>query len=218
MTSRISASSSASIARHEPEPFELAGGEDEGIGGLVVAGQGLVRDEPEEANPLAEAERFTQRLELPSQRARATNQQERLGHVPCEGHHRPDQEVETHPALEVPHAQEQEPLGRETERLPHGGAVLRRAEPRRVRGAGNLDDPIPRNAIELPELVSRVVAQHVDGRRAPQARAFGHPQRAESESSHDAPAMMGGHPAAGAVLEGRRRVKAVKTGQFPHHR
>src|SRR5207247_1497828 len=135
---------------NEPEALELARGEDEDIRGLVVEWQGLVRNEPEESHLLAKPERFAERLELLPDRTDPADQQQGLRPVALQDRHRPDQEIETHPAFEVPHGQEQGPLSRKTEPRSHGGAVRRGAEPRRVRRAGDFDDPIPRNAIELP--------------------------------------------------------------------
>src|SRR5881396_1894100 len=43
-------------------------------------------------------------------------------------------------------------------------------------------------------------------------------ERGEAEPTRDTVAMVGGHSAAGAVLEGRWRVKAVETRQSSHRR
>ena len=81
---------------HEPEALQLARGQHEAIGGLVVEGQVGVRHEAEEAHVLGDAERSGERLEVGAPRARAGDEELGIPQARYHERHGAQQRVESH--------------------------------------------------------------------------------------------------------------------------
>ena len=164
---------------------------------------------------LVEAELVDARVQRRAQRAGAADQQVRLRQAPGEDRHRGQQRVEAHARFEIAHGEQERPVEREAELDTDVAPVPGRPEAREVGAPGDLHESLGRNAIELPQQGGREVAQDVDARRAPQARALDRPQGQRAGQAGGAAEVMRGHPPPRAVLERRRRVERVERGQAP---
>src|SRR5207249_10771788 len=120
---------------------------------------------------------------------------------------------EIYAGFEVPHRQHDWPVCGEPELAPDRTAVRGRLEPVSRRRAADPHDALARHRVELPELVGREVAGHVDEPGAPETRALDRPEHRGARRAYEARPMARRHPPARAVLERRRRVEAVEARQ-----
>jgi len=110
------------LDRDEPEPLELAGGQDEGVRGLVVERELVLRDEAQETDVTPEVQRRDQRFQLAPPGAHAADQQPDVGDARTQERDRPDQGVQTHAGLEVADGQEhRRPVGYAERAADRGG-------------------------------------------------------------------------------------------------
>ena len=150
-----------------------------------------------------ERQRARPRLETGPEGSRAADQQPRVRPPPAHDRHRVEQGVETHAGFEVPHRQQQRPLRGKPQARTDATAVRARPESLGRHRAADRHDALPRHRVELPQLFGREIAEHVDERRAAQARTLDRPQHRDAGRTD--------HPTSRAILERRRRVEAVET-------
>src|SRR5262249_28128591 len=134
-------------------------------------------------------------LEQRAKRARATDEKQHARKALPHGGHCPDQRVEPHPGLEVAQREEERAVDGQPERPTLALPRAVRMEPLDVGSAHDLHDPIPADAVEVPEKTRREIAQDLDTGGSVERRALERPEEEGAGTAHESAAVQARHAA-----------------------
>jgi hypothetical protein len=162
---------------------------------------------------ILETKRLREGLQGFSKCACSSNKQEHIREAAMQEAQGLDQDIQTHPRLEIPDGQEQGTIEGQAEGPTHGISILGWLEAPSVHSARNSDDPRGRDSIELPELRCGKVAEDMNAVCALQTSPLDDPEHGLSRSTNDAREVVTRHPDARDIFQRCRRKKGIENGQ-----